>query len=189
MPVRGVRWVTDATAVTAATAVTVTVTAMLLAGAGNASAFRTGAAARFAGRAAARPDAGPFPHLNAISCRSASLCIVVGAFGATHSTTHPYSQIWDGTAWRLLVTPGPAHAHALSSVSCASRTSCVAVGEASFSSLFADVWNGRRWRVLTVPSLPAMRSVSCPAAGDCMAVGSSNGNAVAAEWTASPGRR
>jgi hypothetical protein len=106
----------------------------------------------------------------------------VGAFGATHSTTHPYSQIWDGTAWRLLVTPGPAHAHALSSVSCASRTSCVAVGEASFSSLFADAWNGRRWRVLTVPSLPAMSSVSCPAAGDCMAVGSSNGNAVAAEW-------
>jgi len=121
--------------------------------------------------------------LNAISCRSASLCVAVGAFGATRVTTHPYSQIWNGTAWRVLVTPGPAHAHVLNSVSCASRTNCVAIGEASYRSLFADAWNGRRWRVLTVPSqAPAMNSVSCPTVSDCMAVGSSNGNAVAAEW-------
>jgi hypothetical protein len=168
--VRGVGWTAGGTAVTAM------VVAMLLAGpvAGQAGSLGT--------KAAATPDAVPNPHLNAISCRSASLCMAVGAFGADRPTMRPYSQIWDGTAWRVLVTPGPAHAHQLSSVSCVSRTSCVAVGEASFSSLFADAWNGRRWRVLTVPSLPEMSSVSCPAVADCVAVGTSSGNAVAAKW-------
>jgi hypothetical protein len=178
IPVRG-RWMTSGTAVTAAAA------AMLLAGAGtgSAGAFGARAAATSANRTAARPSAVFLEHPNAISCRSESLCMVVGAFGSTRSTMRPYSELWAGTRWRVLATPGPARAHALNSVSCVSRTSCVAVGEVGSSGIFADAWNGQRWRLLTVPSQQAvMNSISCPAAADCVAVGSTNGNAVADEW-------
>jgi hypothetical protein len=182
--VRGKHW----TAI--GSAVTVAAVATLLAGAGTGDASVSSArglraaAANFAGRVAARSDTVIFPHLTAVSCRSASLCMAVGAFGPTHATTHPYSEMWDGTAWRLLPTPGPPHAHQLTGVSCASRISCVAVGLVSYSSPFADAWNGRTWRVLTMPSQQAvMNGISCPTAGSCMAVGRvPGGNAVADEW-------
>jgi hypothetical protein len=124
--------------------------------------------------------------LAAISCSSASLCLAVGGFGLTRATSHPYTEMWDGIAWRLLATPGPPHAHGLSGVSCATVTSCVAVGLAGFASPFADAWSGRSWRVLAMPSQQAiMNGISCPAAASCVSVGATpglGGSAVADEW-------
>jgi hypothetical protein len=65
---------------------------------------------------------------------------------------------------------------ALSSVSCATRSSCVAVGGADFGmgSFVAEVWNGRSWQVDDPPTPQArtanLASVSC-APGGCITVG------------------
>lgn len=80
--------------------------------------------------------------------------------------------------WRSQSPPIPSSlASSLAGVSCASRSECVAVGNAEVSGskfpAFAEVWNGRNWRISTVPfaNSSVLSGVSCPAAGDCIAVG------------------
>ena len=79
----------------------------------------------------------------------------------------------------------------LSSVSCVSKTMCVAVGVSKGHKAFSELWNGRAWKSLDAPN-PAgfmtvhLDSVSCVAPDVCMAVGGS-GQTVAnlrpvAEW-------
>jgi hypothetical protein len=88
-------------------------------------------------------------------------------------------EVWDGTTWTQQSSPNPVGpANILRSVSCASATACVAVGENDDPSYFktnlAEVWDGVAWTVQTTPS-PATNnfftSVSCSSATDCTAVG------------------
>lgn len=69
----------------------------------------------------------------------------------------------------------------LSSVSCASRRACMAVGSsaATLSSptrSLAERWDGQRWRTQPIPTptgtSDSLYGVSCPSAHACMAVGS-----------------
>lgn len=66
----------------------------------------------------------------------------------------------------------------LNSVSCVSKTMCVAVGVSKAHKAFSELWNGRAWKRLNAPN-PAgfmtvhLDSVSCVAPDACMAVGGS----------------
>ena len=80
----------------------------------------------------------------------------------------------------------------LSSISCTSPTSCIAVGNfggvsstggfANFGTL-ADQWNGSTWSILNTPDVSmqgfnegyssSFDSISCPSSSSCVAVGSS----------------
>lgn len=91
-----------------------------------------------------------------------------------------------------LALAGPASASAslsvinasLSSVSCTSGTTCMAVGQIQvvppsgigIQHTFSESWNGTTWRVVPTPTLPphtgaVLNSVSCTSTSDCMAVG------------------
>jgi hypothetical protein len=63
----------------------------------------------------------------------------------------------------------------LNGVSCASSTSCVAVGKAiegGGTEILVESWNGTGWSVQTTPRLPgSLEDVSCASSTSCTAVG------------------
>jgi hypothetical protein len=95
----------------------------------------------------------------------------------------PLAEHWDGTSWAVQPVPFPADSSNAQTraVSCASPTSCTAVGvyflpgkDSQFP--LAEHWDGTSWAVQQVP-LPAsafeaqLTGVSCPSATTCIAVG------------------
>jgi hypothetical protein len=133
--------------------------------------------------------------LNQVSCASAADCVTVGAFtrradGALSSTTPgdvPLAERWDGRNWTLQdgpASPAGAQGAYLSSVSCATATSCTAVGAildqasgaTSAASAFAASWDGRTWsaRLVAAPggaTSTVLVALSCTAPAACTAIG------------------
>lgn len=121
-------------------------------------------------------------ELDGVSCTSATSCEAVGYSEASTGQT-ALAELWNGTSWSIQATPanGKANDVQLQAVSCATASSCVAVGDAYTKAakkqhtVVADVWNGTRW-VSTKLSSPGgydneLLGVSCAAAGSCEAVG------------------
>jgi hypothetical protein len=120
------------------------------------------------------------------TCVNGSDCWAVGAVVAT-GTGNPTGTLvehWNGTSWSVVPsrTPsGPGVAGAiLSSVSCASASSCMAVGYATDvnGNNLTDVveqWNGSSWNMLptaaTGEAFDQLISVQCLSAANCWAVG------------------
>jgi len=124
--------------------------------------------------------------LSAVSCTAATSCIAVGSYLPTSpgSPNVPLAEAWDGTSWQVQATPslGTAGNTALSGISCATASSCIAVGEQFAAGLpeshpVAERWDGHSWSVLAA-AVPAgtqqsgLAGVSCRSAASCMAVGS-----------------
>jgi hypothetical protein len=120
------------------------------------------------------------------TCVNASDCWAVGAVVASGASnpTGTLFEHWGGTGWSPFPSPspsGPGVAGALiTSVSCASATSCFAVGYATDANgnNLADVieqWNGSSWSILPGPStgqaFDQLLAVRCLSAVDCWAVG------------------
>lgn len=109
-------------------------------------------------------------YLYGISCTSGSACTAVGYSSGT------LAERWNGSEWKVQTTP--AAGSAFNDVSCASSTSCMAVGTTTSSSeSYAANWNGTEWKTVA-PLNPSgslraeMRGVSCvPAGTTCSAVG------------------
>jgi hypothetical protein len=100
------------------------------------------------------------------SCTSSDFCLAVDTIGQAFTYAGPSG----GWSQRTIVPSG----QALNSVSCASRTDCVAVGAGGGVYRFNGVsWTGPA----TVDSGHDLISVSCPSTGFCMAVDSA-GDAV-----------
>ena len=127
-----------------------------------------------------------FSELVSISCRSATNCFAVGDAGFTGGI-EGLIEHWDGATWSVVPSPQPAGTDLfaqLYGVSCASPTSCIAVGGYSRSTTFSNStggalierWNGARWSMVASP-VPAhstgviFKGVSCPSASSCNAVG------------------
>jgi subtilisin family serine protease/streptogramin lyase len=126
-----------------------------------------------------------------VSCTSVTFCMAIGG-GPTSigSDSIPWTQRWDGAQWTVSPIEIPADAKenslgmrlSLSSISCASASSCIAVGGypigytktgGSINQALIEAWDGKEWQVIAPPSeAPAsLASVSCPAADSCVAVG------------------
>ena len=112
--------------------------------------------------------------LDAVSCPSASACMVVGNYGPAASTL---AEVWSGQSWKAIASPngGTGQDGGLEGVSCLSAKACAAVGGylANGSGLtLIELWNGTRW---TIPMSPSpgddsnLDAVSC--APVCTAVG------------------
>ncbi len=110
-----------------------------------------------------------------VSCPASNNCIAVGFYDPTDAlVSGAIAEHWDGAHWTLTqpVFPyqengGPA---ALTSVSCASTTSCWAVG--GFGPATAQFWDGSHWWQATLPaSVRELDAVSCEASRPCIAVG------------------
>jgi hypothetical protein len=122
-------------------------------------------------------------YLAGVSCPTASSCEAVGSYFDSSFTAVTLAESWDGTSWTLVASPTPTDSpsSALSAVSCASASNCLAVGH-SYSPSFAgkddtlaESWNGTSWTAVASPSpstSSGLSGVSCAAVASCMAVGS-----------------
>lgn len=84
------------------------------------------------------------------------------------------------TRWAIQATPNPSGAMfpSFNDVSCASATSCTAVGVyttgSGISRTLAEHWNGSKWAIQATPSGPTdaeLTGVSCISATSCTAAG------------------
>jgi hypothetical protein len=132
------------------------------------------------------PSGATVGSLGGVSCTSASSCTAVGAYGTSAATgvDSLLAERWDGSRWTAGAVPQPSGgsgAH-LSAVSCASATSCVAVGSYTVSSTQVETplalsWNGSSWTAEDAVAPPSdygagLDGVSCTSANSCIAVGS-----------------
>ncbi len=121
--------------------------------------------------------------LNGVSCASRVVCTAVGWSG-TDSVAGGLAERWNGHSWSVQTTPNPTPEGRtladLLSVSCASATSCLAVGYYYIYGVagwaFAERWDGVSWSVQAIPKPAGARdsvlaSVSCTSATACIAVG------------------
>lgn len=115
--------------------------------------------------------------LTGVTCLPAGTCVAVGWYysGATTST-QTLATRWDGRAW--LAVPAPSHGHdsQFDDVSCATATSCLAVGTP------AQTWTGTHWSIVPRPPAGPLTSVSCTSATACVTVGSNQTTTMAERW-------
>jgi hypothetical protein len=100
-------------------------------------------------------------------------------------------EVWNGSSWRIQPSPNPPEASegdGLNAVSCASATSCSAVGgylSGGPALAFAEYWNGSSWTVQSTRNASGtdtyLQAVSCPSPGNCTAVGSTGGGGTLVE--------
>jgi hypothetical protein len=131
--------------------------------------------------------AGIASALVSVSCASAKSCVAVGNSRATaKSPSIPLIARWNGAHWSFQHAPLPAGATGtyIKGVSCASATSCVAVG--NYTSAFTSGApvalrsNGKGWSLMKLPApgkaaATSLDGVSCTGKGSspvCWAVGS-----------------
>ena len=122
--------------------------------------------------------------LNGVSCSDSNDCMAIGYDTAGALA----SEQWNGSEWSRVSIPNEAtgsEAQSLTSVSCPSASSCVAVGWHSFQvtpttggeAPIVDSWNGSSWSTNPIPiNLVAglqgnLNGVDCYSVGDCVAVG------------------
>ena len=128
-----------------------------------------------------QPTPNPSQHENllyGVSCPSAAACTAVGGgFSAKQQVPRNIALTWNGSRWSAASVPDPAGAaySILKDVSCASASTCIAVGDDS-SGTVGVARSGTRWSVLSTVNPPTaessqLDSVSCRSATACTAVG------------------
>jgi hypothetical protein len=137
------------------------------------------------------PETQPNPKGNysnaesGVSCSAATACKSVGTWVDLSGRIRGLAESWGGTSWTPDHVPMPNGSGPvdLFGVSCASASSCAAVGDwsASVNGLpsltLAEGWNGTRWQIQSTPNptgalLTSLNGVSCRSATSCVAVGS-----------------
>jgi hypothetical protein len=136
-----------------------------------------------------------------VSCASPRSCTAVGSFIKQSGSAVPLVERWNGTRWSIQSTPNPSRANGgrvsyLGGVSCASATTCTAVGHSGNSSgtsggTLTEGWNGAGWTIQRTPHPPDatasfLSAVSCVSPRSCTAVGFTNrasgGKTLAERW-------
>jgi hypothetical protein len=125
-------------------------------------------------------------NLAAVSCKSDTSCLVVGAYEtlAGAGAERPYAMVWNETS--LTPTAAPpvpkdSGFASLTGVSCVTTTaSCVAVGDSQDGAgpLLVETWNGAKWTLRTASSPSGARArypgaISCHFLAFCVVVGES----------------
>jgi hypothetical protein len=128
------------------------------------------------------PKSAEFSGLYGVSCTSAKACTAVGYYENRAGKSLNLAEVWNGKKWAIEATPIPSGAKLseLIGVSCASATTCTAVGSYTDSAgsprTLGEEWNGKRWAIDRTPNPNGARSsqlhaVSCTSATACTAVG------------------
>jgi hypothetical protein len=133
--------------------------------------------------------------LGAVSCTTPSACTTTGEQHSATGIVHTVAERWNGTRWRIQLTPNPSGSPGsfLAGVACTSASSCTAVGGRTDSAgnpvgTLAERWNGARWRIQPMPASPGgqLTGLACPAPAACTAVGftftPSGGIILAVRW-------
>jgi len=130
----------------------------------------------------------PGVQLGAVTCASASSCVVLGTYGGNAETQgNGLILTGSGTSWKATEAPLPANGAinygvSLSSVSCPSTTSCIVVGQYIITGGYEGLLltgSGTSWSATQAP-LPAngatvneewLTSVACPSTSSCAVAG------------------
>ena len=118
--------------------------------------------------------------LMSVSCVSSSSCVAVGYYVNGSGEYQTLVLRWDGVSWTQVNSPnGGTNYNQLTSVSCASESSCVAVGQSNNndpSRTLVLSWDGVSWALLTSPNNGSannsLDAVSCTSESSCVAFGS-----------------
>ena len=119
-------------------------------------------------------------RLYSVSCTSAASCTAVGRYTNDASIRQTLALTWDGSTWTHLDSPNFGDGNnRFDTVSCASPTSCTAVGYFTVNDVtqaLIEYFDGSSWQAIAEPSdLPTTEShlygVSCIAVNLCLAVG------------------
>ncbi len=132
----------------------------------------------------------PTPHpsgasgtvLSSVSCTTRRDCTAVGYFTNRAGIAVTLAERWSGGHWSVQRPANPAGAtySYLVGVSCASRTSCVAVGsfadQTETQLALTEMWNGANWSLEPIPNpagaaSSALKGVNCATPTACTAVG------------------
>jgi hypothetical protein len=118
--------------------------------------------------------------LTAVSCTTSTACTAVGSSTGGSGITAGLIETLSGTTWSIVASPDPGTiTNALSGVSCATSTSCTAVGDyfnaSSVDQTLVESWSGSMWSLLSSPNQGtgnnALGGVSCISSTTCEAVG------------------
>jgi hypothetical protein len=118
------------------------------------------------------PISNGYVVLRSVSCVAGNRCVAVGDSASSDPT--PFIVRWNGTAWSI-ASVGPEDGPSLWGVSCATSTSCVAVGVAPNDALI-EQWDGSTWTRVESAHHPGatfefLRGVSCLSPTECFAAG------------------
>jgi hypothetical protein len=101
----------------------------------------------------ASPNKGSVSNsLQGVSCSSPTSCVAVGSRESRKGDS-TLIESWDGTTWSIIHSPNQGtmeEEDSLNSVSCASPTSCVAVGNylaGTVLQTLVESWNGTTWSI------------------------------------------
>jgi hypothetical protein len=123
-------------------------------------------------------------NLAAVSCITATACVVVGTYVTLAGAGRPYALAWNGkslTPTAVPPVPKDGGFTSLTGVSCvAVKRFCIAVGESQGGAgpLLMETWNGAKWTLQTASIPGGARStypgaVSCHFETFCVVVGES----------------
>jgi hypothetical protein len=126
----------------------------------------------------ANPLPGTQSLLVKVSCTSSTSCVAVGGYLNGLGTNQTLVERWNGASWSIMSSPNEGNGdNFLASISCASSTSCVALGTYTDGTgalqELAETWNGFAWTVATSPGADSLFGLSCASSTSCVAVGRS----------------
>jgi hypothetical protein len=130
---------------------------------------------------ASSPDYGTMGDgLTAVSCPATNVCVAGGGYETAPGMDQPLLGTWNGQGWSVDATPLPGSSEAaITNLSCASSTACVAVGGGQTTSYagatLVDAWNGSAWQATMTspdPEADSLLGVWCAGAAVCTIVGS-----------------
>lgn len=126
------------------------------------------------------PAGAIFSEFKGVSCAAQNACIAAGDSETKNNHSSTLAERWNGKKWTLQHTLDPTTDpnHFLYGVSCASASTCIAVGYTSgpivWQATLVEHWNGSKWSVESSPHAGTdsqLQGVSCSSTSTCTAVG------------------
>jgi sugar lactone lactonase YvrE len=129
------------------------------------------------------PSGAKSSRLTGTACSSGTDCIAVGSYLDSGDVRTMLTLHWDGTEWSIIgiAPPSGARSSELLAVSCASGSSCAAVGRYVDAEgqprPLAINWDGAAWTAVKVSlgveaTASHLTGVDCPSTSGCVAIGS-----------------
>ena len=167
------------------------------------AAVPAGAATGWSIVASPNPVGATQTYLDAVACTGPATtvrCFAVGSYISAQGTVKTLIERWNGTQWAIVASPNRVGAisNSLVGVTCASATSCFAVGnsQATLKSpaiTLVERWNGISWTIAPSSNAPNatgsfLHAVSCVGLNRCFAVGNytsagTAGSTLIERWT------
>jgi hypothetical protein len=135
-----------------------------------------------------KPSGAANTEVASVACTSTSNCWATGTAAPPGFTSGPtLAEHWNGKNWSVAASPSLGGANGLNAVTCATSTSCQAVGTGG-GGLLAEQWNGSKWSIATTQPAGASADFfgdAC-AGSACIAAGIRGGTkalSLAERWT------